>query len=731
MTMSTSARQKKKPPPTAKPIVAEETEDNNQTYVRRRRVMEDRPLLPCGWLNACDNLHALHDALAQPVQFVVLGASTARVGDKRSIGSTAATDRSTYVPAALFAFGQEGRRVDCAVRKTHTEREQQRMDVDHATDHVLQEMDAETVQREQERRAVLLVACDMWRRKHQELLFVPRTGAGGHDCMYGRTQHAIDAVARAVAAARGGDDPNAEPMRKLAPIRKHNPQKTSSALVVAQPHHDGVNIGAIILHPALNGYGPSIPRDTLAQLELPVCKQVHLLVRQYASHLCIYDTEQRHYLCEFSPAEHDAVTRHAPMWEDDTLYMCSLTGWAHRCGVYCSVATSKNTSKDDEDTDTQEHAHSTGEDEDAQDANGGGGKRNESDDGRFSVCPLTGLSFVTDKCLKNRFWKPEDGDSERATSHGMDRNEELVVLHRLYQHGDNRRHKDHDRLMTQLLTFDTIRDTWVDGLLQCGGLADIRRYAHEDVQNVLERDLRLAYLMVAMCDIWMLFCQERYALEDARIKRTCTDAMHAMQRTAARQPTPSMVEIITAYHDVCAQRYVAPPLNPALAREFVVDYAQLVVQLWYMIHSKILPPRTTPVHPKAIAFDTFTHAALYTMAMGVCVPAVVRGSADTTILSTQPGLLRLLPHESVLTELLRNNVRTVAAVRTQIMHLLTDAVVDQKFIVSDLDFTLLPFERLDASNFYDISLRNHASAGKIRPKPTRRPRSGVASKKPQ
>lgn len=635
--------------------------------VRRRKSMgEDVHVVPKGWMAESPHMRPLLSFYSMRVAFVtpLLGSKrTASEAETPSAGAAAAAAAAsghaitTYKPSHLFS----------AVSLTVDVRSMKHMTLEEMltqAQSVSEDMDDQRKVREQRRQTELvqglMYATRTWRSQHPELVMVQKH-SGEHRCTTARELRRIERAQR--------------PLERLKKREKR----------VGDPDH-------------------------VRKLPTVSCCQTHLIVRCYASgHVCVHDTRTQQLLCDVcTEPEPVRTAAHARLtWTDETLYMCSYSGWAHRCGNTCTLA------KEDEEP-------SSSEDEAEH-------QPQRVKERAYVVCPISGLCLDNESRFKNDFWQPEDGEDTTNNSHSGRKGAssgggtDEQTLYRIFdKHGDMR--KNGGKLLLQSITLQDLRTTWVQQLVLCKNVHDMRTFAAEQVELVAKKNLHLAYLMLAMCDVWAFFDRERYALERQRQLRVAQEAaaavlrlvsQHQTQWTQSCSPRPlAVTDMEQTYYAAVCDKHFAPALDPAVAADFVVKHAELVVKFWYVLHTRVLPPRGEgrPVPEQAIAFEQFTHAALYVIASGIVVPSLTEGTVDQVVITPQPALAFMLPRDNVLQQLVGDAVRTNSVLRSDICNMVAQAITNQTVMLHELDFARLEFEQLNLNYFYSITLRERHTA---------------------
>lgn len=456
------------------------------------------------------------------------------------------------------------------------------------------------------------------------------------------------------------------------------------------------------------------------------CQLTRLTTLIYRNgHQCVIDNDRRVRLCELSDRE-DLHRRALETWRDDTLYMCNTSGWAHRCGSHCRVSVMIS--------DTQ----------------------------YCYTCPITGLSDAS-RCLEvSSFWTPENetqgasessngsnsasgsGGSGSASSenasggkgssgssgYGTPSPEDLRLRQMFTRDGSLRRHGE--TLMHQLNHHDACHD-WVQQLVARRNRMEIESYAHDYIRATMRSNRPIAYLIVAMCDLWLLLCPERRTLELRRLYHAHNAALEYAQRNYAEQQwqhrAPGVGDgqgkarapMSLLNMDSCYYAHVARvniPVLPSVSEctGFLVSHAHALVQLWYVLHTRVLPTAavscsaakpTTPSPPKgAIAFAKFAIPALSLLARGVIRPALFDGELDQVLVAPQRALLMILPEASVLHALCGGTTEAQSrALSLDMEHAMIHAVRQGRCTAEQLDFAQVSFERMDASRFYSLDLR--------------------------
>ena len=378
------------------------------------------------------------------------------------------------------------------------------------------------------------------------------------------------------------------------------------------------------------------------------------------------------------------------------------------------------------------------------------------------TCPITGLSDAS-RCLAvTSFWTPEnemrdvsgtassgssnnDGggggsgggnggaDNGSANGGGFDSgssgsggsgvlsNEDLRLRQMFKHNGELRRHGE---TIIHQLNYHAACHDWVHQLVARRTRAEIQSFSHDYIRATMGYNRPVGYLITAMCDLWMLLCPERRELEMQRLYKTHAQATELAQRHFLTQrqqhrrfphasPPPSLLDLDTHYYAPIAR--VVFPILPAVGEctTFIVTQAHALVQLWYVLHTCILAP-SLPSHndtaqspPKgAIAFAKFTMPALRLLARGVVRPALLRGELDQVLIAPQHALLMILPDSSVLHALCGGVGETqYRALSLEMENAMIRAVRSGRCSVEQLDFTRIPFERMNSAHFYSLDLR--------------------------
>lgn len=98
--------------------------------------------------------------------------------------------------------------------------------------------------------------------------------------------------------------------------------------------------------------------------------------------------------------------------------------------------------------------------------------------------------------------------------------------------------------------------------------------------------------------------------------------------------------------------------------------------------------------------------ALRLLARGVVRPALLLGELDQVLVAPQQALLMILPEASVLRALCGGvDEAQYHSMSLEIEHAMIHAVRLGKCSTEQLDFARVAFERMDASRFYSLDLR--------------------------
>lgn len=387
-------------------------------------------------------------------------------------------------------------------------------------------------------------------------------------------------------------------------------------------------------------YGASDKKKNALAISDPPCQLTRLTVYQYRDgHSCVYDGDRRVRLCP--DAQNSARHREkSVVWRDDTLYMCNTTGWVHRCGKFCEASVMIKSTQ------------------------------------CCHTCPITGLIDTSRRMEINSFQSLENDSSGQsgssdggnssfagtngttagnsAQSSSMSDNSEDSRLHRMYMRdGTLRRHGD--TLMHQL-SYTEVCSDWITQLVQCSSRTEIENYSKDYIRATMRVNRPVAYLMVIMCDLWLLLCPARRALELKRQKRFHANACiradkayteherylahfyynqsAAFSNTSAsthssssngtrvsKYPVPfTLMQTTTRYYAHVAKLNI--PILPALDAcvPFVKIHAMAVVQLWYVMHSIALSEYQTPNCSKEAWCATDIHHANASVASSVNLP---------------------------------------------------------------------------------------------------------------
>lgn len=330
--------------------------------------------------------------------------------------------------------------------------------------------------------------------------------------------------------------------------------------------------------------------------------------------------------------------------------------------------------------------------------------------------------------------------------------EDLRLRQMFTRDGSLRRHGE--TLMHQLNHHEVCHD-WVHQLVARRTRAEIHSFSFDYIRATMRCNRPLGYLITAMCDLWMLLCPERRALELQRMyrvhalasdrarrnflterqRRHAHNAYDALGNTPPQLPTlppMSLLDMDSSYYAHVAT-YTFPIL-PAIneCATFIVAQAHALVQLWYVLHTRVLKrrtlsaPKAPPVdewrnevdahrnvsittHPPpegAIAFAKFTIPALHLLSRGVKRPALHNGELDQVLVAPQHALLMILPNSSVLNELCGTpGDPQYRALSLAMEGAMIEAVQHKRCTVEQLDFTRVPFERMDPTHFFSLDLR--------------------------
>lgn len=488
------------------------------------------------------------------------------------------------------------------------------------------------------------------------------------------------------------------------------------------------------------------------------CHLTHLVLFLYRDgHFCVFDGDRRIRLCrDPNNAATHRVSRE--VWRDDTLYMCNSTGWVHRCGKYCNASVMVSSTQ------------------------------------YCYTCPITGITDAS-RCLEvNSFWTPENetqgvttdvgggsssgfgqdsgnsGDGSYATGKeqtgsmgdgGIDSMQSTGVaedtrLRQMFMRDGNLRR--HGETLMHQLNFTEINNDWLPQLMQRRNREEIENFSRDYIRATMRSNRAAAYLMLVMCDLWLLLSQERRNLEQKRLylchKTAVGLSEHTrmnherlvMQRNAhdlytssiddssinRGQPNTSVTMrpfqlmcMTTQYFAHVAQMHA--PILPEITScaTFIKTHACAVVQLWYVLHTRVLgdimPLRSSNSSTKKIPNDTikplispipiskFVLPALYVLSEGVTYGALFEGQVDQVLISAQPALAFMLPCNEVLQALCGASNTTCRALAAQIKYTLIDAVHWGRCTVQSLDFASIPFERMDTARFCSLDMRERTT----------------------
>ena len=452
------------------------------------------------------------------------------------------------------------------------------------------------------------------------------------------------------------------------------------------------------------------------------CQLTKLTITAYRNgHYCVLDNDRRARLC-LEPQNTALHSKNLELWRDETIYMCNTSGWAHRCGKYCQASVMVSTTQ------------------------------------YCYTCPITGLAD-TSRCLEvSSFWTPEnetqgatDSSSSGSSGNGGNGNgsgsgsggggsgsssssvpsaEDSRLRQMFTRDGSMRRHGE--TLMHQL-NYSSICTDWVQQLTVCKNREEIENFSQEYIRATMRVNRPLGYLMVAMCDLWLLLCPARRELE---IKRqyhvhaaACAHALRLQNEyerlfkiSSPGTIAPYSLINSTIHYYAHVARFCFPIL-PALDAcvSFLVAHSHALVQLWYVMHTRALPTNTNPKsqngdavvqsrdrrHPPkdAIAFAKFVLPALRVLSRGVIRAALFEGELDQVLIAPQQGLLLILPEASVLQSLCNITDINSRTLSSTIERALIDGVRSGRCTVENLDFTQVSFECMDHSLFYSLDLR--------------------------
>ncbi|MBS1586648.1 MAG: hypothetical protein JSS82_14025 [Bacteroidetes bacterium] len=350
--------------------------------------------------------------------------------------------------------------------------------------------------------------------------------------------------------------------------------------------------------------------------DVRTCKKhfVKLFIREWQSrdgtrtHVCVTDANKQATYCLWNCDPHGHGTE---LNLEENIYVCMKYGHVHWCRDKCPFMT---------------HEY-----------------------GYCLTCPISGRSIEHESKLRHVGDDIKDQQNRSGAGGSMERDYAVARIQK----------KD----PVQRLDWTDLKDTWTVTLINHALAEDIHTYKQSTAPTP-DKTSQINIWAEMACDVWCLFCLERYDREE-KYEYSKMDAAHIsgirsvnktktkwkeVYRSGGRSGVIehlSTIDIVTKFYSKSRPRMIMAPLDQRNAARYLISIVDTLNRIRNVLSEECRLRNIDFIRD----LPAFTVGTVYLMASGVRLPSVVSGESNKQLLDQHETLKDMLPPQEIACEL--------------------------------------------------------------------------------
>jgi hypothetical protein len=201
-------------------------------------------------------------------------------------------------------------------------------------------------------------------------------------------------------------------------------------------------------------------------------------------------------------------------------------------------------------------------------------------------------------------------------------------------------------------TKEELNTSWLAAMIESKRAEDIRALK-TGALKLYNKDPAKAEYMIIACDIWCLFCDERYEQQRERFEKRVAQTSQACARDINKKMADPALEVVdsnklhTAFYSMLKPKLLMPPMDDKQAFSYVEHLTNRLLSIWRVLSQQCA------VHDVDMTKDlgAFTVPMLYMLSNGIVFDAHDGTMASSEMIRAERSLQHTLPPNDMACEL--------------------------------------------------------------------------------